>query len=153
MILNRFHFDLVRSGVTMKRKRIICRNEGFTLLEVIAVLLILGIMIAVALPKYVDLIELSKEKIAQSQISEIKSELNMAWGKNMLLNNGEVSNVTPLLSSLGYISGVESTVGNAPDNWKIMLTGGDTNVIIEVNARGSDTGYSYSGTWKLPAKN
>jgi MSHA pilin protein MshA len=146
-------FILVEQGVAMKRKRIICGNEGFTILEVIAVLLILGILIAVALPKYVDLIELSKVKVAQSQIAEIKSELNLAWGKAMLINNSKVDDVVPVLSNAGFMSGVESTVGSAPDNWKIMLTGADTNVIIVVNARGSDTGYSSNGTWNLPAKN
>lgn len=137
----------------MKRKRIIFRNEGFTILEVIAVLLIMGILIAVAVPKYVDLIEYSKIRVAQSQIAEIKSELNLAWGKAMLINDSKVDDVVPILSYAGFVSGVESTVGNAPDNWKIMLTGADTNVVINVSARGNDTGYSSNGTWNLPVKN
>lgn len=137
----------------MKRLSILSKSDGFTMVELIAVLLILGVLMAVAIPKYLDLMEYSKEKAAEVQLTQVKSDLNLAWGKNMLLNNGSISSVTPVLSSLGYLSGVESSIGSEPDIWKVTLTGADTAVIISVNARGGDTGYKTSGTWNMPAGN
>ena len=77
----------------MKHKKRILRNqEGFTLVEIISVLVILGILAVVAIPKYMDITDDARKKAAVGQIAEVKGRLSVALSKFMLKNNG----TTPL---------------------------------------------------------
>ncbi|GAB6094419.1 prepilin-type N-terminal cleavage/methylation domain-containing protein [Desulfatiferula olefinivorans] len=56
-------------------------QEGFTLVEIIAVLILLGILAAVAVPKYFDLTTEAENKALDAAVSELNARENMAWGK------------------------------------------------------------------------
>jgi len=65
-------------------------QKGFTLIEIITVLVILGTLSAVAVPKYMDLQNQARIKSAQAAIAETKARLNSAYGIYLLTNNGTV---------------------------------------------------------------
>ena len=59
-------------------------RKGFTLIEVIAVLVLLGILTAIAVPKYIDMSEQAKIKAIEAGVAELNSREALQWGQNQL---------------------------------------------------------------------
>jgi len=65
----------------MRQPTVLRNQRGFTLIEIIAVLILLGILAAVAVPKYLDMTSEAKEKAVDAAIAELNSRESMIWGK------------------------------------------------------------------------
>jgi prepilin-type N-terminal cleavage/methylation domain-containing protein len=80
-------------------EKIDLRNEkGFTLIEVFAVLVILGILGAVAVQKYMNVANSARQRAAQGAIAEIKGRLSSAQAKYMMVNRGRAPTSQQLYS-------------------------------------------------------
>ena len=65
-------------------------RKGFTLIELIIVMVILGIMAAVAVPRYLDSIANAEEAAEDAVISAIRGGLKQ-YANNSLIDNGRAS--------------------------------------------------------------
>jgi len=66
-------------------------EEGFTLLEIIAVMVILSILAAIAVPRYVSLDEKARQRAIDAGISELNGRETLTWSNAKISASGWVS--------------------------------------------------------------
>jgi len=76
-------------------------ERGFTLIELVIVIVILGILAAVAIPKYEDMQEQARSATLKGQVGSIRSAVAIQYGRNAL--NGSAT--FPVLNGTIFADG------------------------------------------------
>jgi len=78
--------------------------DGFTLMEIIVILVIIGILAAVIVPKYTNLTENAQKQVIEGVVAELQARSNIAYAKGGL-SRIPIPNRAPDVSD---INGVDS---------------------------------------------
>jgi len=115
------------------------RKEGFTLIEVIAVLLVVAILAAVAIPKFMSLANDAQQKALEGALAAGLSQCSLAYGKLCLANHQEPS-----------ATQVATEAGNNPPggDYTYAFAASGSNVLVTATApNGTD---NKTKTWYMP---
>lgn len=112
--------------VVQKMKHLFKNQKGLTLIELLAVVVVLGIIAAIAVPSVIGTIEKSK-KNADKSSWKIVQDAGLRWALENNKNDGDTETVANLVSA-GYLNDIPAKQSN-------VLTTGFT--YIKVNKSGN----------------
>ena len=92
------------------------REKGFTLVEIIAVMVILSVLAAVAIPRYMSLDESARQRAIDAGIAELNGRETLTWSNIKITLTGYTDDATlfPIVNTT--LGGDYSWVGGPPDN-------------------------------------
>ncbi|HVE11809.1 MAG TPA: type II secretion system protein [Elusimicrobiota bacterium] len=128
-------------------------KRGFTLIELMIVVAIIGILAAIAIPKFAELIRKSNEGASKGNLGSIRSALSIYYGDMegqyptdlmTLTNNGKYLATMPNAKAPNYHNDTSSVVGQVSANdgagWSYNNTTTDANFgVVWVNCTHTDT--------------
>ena len=116
-------------------------QRGFTLIELIAILVILGVLASIAVPKYYDITREAQNRAALQAVTEGKARLSLQYAR-LFLENGTPPGAASLVDAVGASTGV--------GDYNLNLATVDT-LTIKINATGKSGVMGVnSGVWLLP---
>ena len=103
-------------------QKLISDRKGFTLIEVVAVLVIVGILAGVAIPKFYNTTDSAKMKALQSAVAELNSQANLSFFNHMV-TGGDAGGYLGYSGTLGPDFLVTGQAVDIPGNGTISLNG------------------------------
>ena len=97
------------------------RTRGFTLIEIVVVMAIIGLLLTLAVPRYMHSIERGKEQVRQQNIAVMRNAIDQYYG-----DNGQYPETLDELVSKHYLRAVPLDPVNGDDKWAAIASSDET---------------------------
>jgi MSHA pilin protein MshA len=102
-------------------------SKGFTMIELIIVIVIIGILAAIAIPRYVDMTAQARRSARDGYTGNIKAAASIAYA-NAMINGTAAINATSVYNQLAETGGLTfagtvftATINNVAYTWTFIL--------------------------------
>lgn len=97
------------------------RSRGFTLIELVVVMAIIGLLLTIALPRYMHSIERGKEQVRQQNVAVMRDAIDKYYG-----DNGQYPDTLDELVAKHYLRAVPVDPVNGDDKWAVIASPDET---------------------------
>ncbi len=104
------------------QENILRQERGFTLIEIIAVLVTLGFLVAVSLPKYMDLQAQARENATQAALGAGASEISLKFAHLILTSGGSLPSMASVAAACAATLGDFQYTYEAAGSTGILVT-------------------------------
>ncbi len=119
---------------------------GFTLIELMIVVAIIGILAAIAIPKFADLIRKSKEGATKGNLGAVRSALSIYYGD--LEGQYPVDTLAALTAGNKYLTEMpQAKTPSYHDDTATTVGGNSSNVVVDAGGGWAYTNDRSDGKW------
>jgi len=105
----------------MKNLRPRRRCAGFTLIELVVVMAIIGLLLTIALPRYMHSIDRGKEQVRAQNLAVMRDAIDKYYG-----DNGAYPDTLDELVTRHYLRAIPVDPVNGDDKWAVVASPDDT---------------------------
>jgi general secretion pathway protein G len=123
------------------------RSRGFTMIELVVVMAVLGLLLSIALPRYMAALEKGREKVLVTNIAQLREAIDRHYG-----DRGAYPDRLDDLVERRYLRAVPVNPYTEAVDWVIVPPpSGQKGLVYDVRAPGEQGGTTGSGTAEAPA--
>jgi general secretion pathway protein G len=123
------------------------RSRGFTMIELVVVMAVLGLLLSIALPRYMAALEKGREKVLVTNIAQLREAIDRHYG-----DRGAYPDRLDDLVERRYLRAVPVNPYTEAVDWVIVAPpSGQKGQVYDVRAPGEQAGASGSGAAEAAA--